>query len=91
MGQGDKRERHVTVEDAATNECPVSLMLRHPELDVLASEIINTRDVKEATGAVLFGPDSSRWPVRWYDTWKLAELAEWQVEQARKKVGEGLR
>jgi hypothetical protein len=55
------------VDEASCSECPVSLLDRHRQLRRLVDIVSTDRAVKNGTGAVMFGPDSGRWPAEWYD------------------------
>ena len=48
-----------------SEECPVSCITA--ESRWLVEQEGRARQVKEASGASLFGPDSSRWPAAWFD------------------------
>lgn len=53
------------------NECPVSLITQD-SIDTV-QQFMRAKRVHEGSGGVLYGPDSSRWPARWFDAVELLE------------------
>jgi hypothetical protein len=62
--------------DADSRECPVALIA--PESLDLIQEFMRAQRVREATGGVLYGPDSSAWPARWFD---VVDLLQVEIER----------
>lgn len=62
--------------DCESRECPVAL-IRHESLRLI-QDFMRAQRVKEATGGVLFGPDSSEWPARWFD---VVDLLQMEIER----------
>jgi len=80
------RDLMVEIADVATAECPVSIISRYPEMQALVDDLRESEAVKEATGAFPFGLDSSKWPARWHDAVKIAQIESNRVEIARDKL-----
>jgi hypothetical protein len=53
--------------DVESCECPRSLLEREPEAMKLLQRYRRAKRTHEATGGVMYGPDSSLWPARWVD------------------------
>ena len=62
--------------DCESRECPVALI--RPESLEAIQDFLRAQRVKEATGGVLYGPDSSEWPARWFDT---VDLLQGEIER----------
>jgi hypothetical protein len=67
--------------DVESRECPVALV-RQESLDWI-QEFDRAQRVKEATGGVLYGPDSSEWPARWFDVVDLLQIETEREDRAR--------
>ena len=76
------REEYIQIHDVKSDECPTSLLHRHSELYQLVKEIDMASSVKEETGAYPFGPDSSKWPVRWFDAIRFAQMERSRTKRA---------
>ncbi len=76
----------VPIPDMKQNECPVSIIHRHPEMEVLVTEIFGMMRTHASTGASPFGPDSNKWPVKWYDAVRLAEIENIRIDDERDQV-----
>lgn len=63
----------------------MSIISRNPGMDTLVTEVFSMYRVKDATGAIVFGMDTGKWPARWYDAVRLAEAEDAKVEEARDK------
>jgi len=77
-----------TLTDLQQDECPMSAILRHPEMDAMVTEVLNMQRVKEMSGAVPYGMDCSEWPSRWYDVVRIAKIEEDRAEIAKDEVRE---
>ena len=75
--------------DCKQDECPVSIISRHPQMDAMVTEVFNMQRVKEFTGSVPFGLDCSEWPSRWYDAVRIAKIEEDRAESAKDEVRDG--
>lgn len=60
-------------------------------MDVYVSEIFHMQRVKDATGAVPYGPDSSLWDARWHDAVRLFEIETNKVIAAQDKARDDAR
>lgn len=87
---GTDQSYPVRLDDFVLEECPVSVVSRFPEMDMLAQDVLYMHGVQETTGAVPYGTDSGKWPVRWYDAVRLAAVESKLVEQARDRFGKTL-
>jgi hypothetical protein len=74
----------VVIEDMAQTECPMSRIT--PQVDQLVREISSANSVRIATGAVMFGMDSSEWNPIWYDAIVLAEIEKQKISDAAEKM-----
>lgn len=79
-------EKYAEIEDVGCEECPVSLISRHPVMDSLVSEIMSMNCVREASGAVPYGADTAKWPARWHDAVQIAEIERSRTEIAKDRV-----
>lgn len=79
-------ERTVELKDLQSAECPISLISRHPEMEMMAVEILNMWSVNSHVGAVPFGPDSTKWPARWHEAVMVAGAEQLRFERARDQV-----
>lgn len=80
---GQPQDIVVGVDDVMLDECPTSIKARHPEMEVLASEVLNFASIREASGAIPFGSDSNKWPAKWHDIVLASRNEERRVEIAR--------
>lgn len=69
--------------EVEARECPVSLLADAPELRSLIHLDTRNRQVQKATGAAMFGPDSSLWPAVWFDAVAVLQTARDEEEAAR--------
>ncbi len=69
--------------EAAQEECPVSIISRHPQMIGLVEEIHSAGIVKASTGAYPYGMDASEWPARWYDAVMLEKMEESLVSSTK--------
>ena len=60
-------------------------------MEILAYEILSMQRVKDATGSVPFGHDTTKWPVKWFDAVRMAEIENYRFEDARDKMRETIR
>ena len=79
------QERIVDVTEAAFEECPVSIMARVPEMVVIANEVTEMGWVGEKHASP-YGPDSNKWPSKWYDLVRMADIENFKVESAKDKI-----
>lgn len=83
------QERLVEVTDAAQEECPTSILHSQPEMVIIAEQVLNIVRTNDAVpGSVPYGPDSNRWPARWYDMIRLASIEGYKVDEAKDKTRE---
>ena len=80
------QERMVDITDAASDECPVSVMSRHPQMIVLVDRIQAMNRTYKACNAVPYGHDTNRWPAKWCDLVSWAELEDWRITDAIDKT-----
>lgn len=73
----------VPITDMEQNECPVSLLHKWTWMDIVVQELLQMSWVTEPTGSPLFGTDSSKWPARWYEFVRAAEIETSRVEEAK--------
>jgi hypothetical protein len=59
-----------------SRECPVALITA--ESLELIDQFTRARRVREATGGVLYGSDSTEWPARWFDA---VDLIQAEIER----------
>ena len=72
----------VPLEDLKQAECPVSIISRFPQIDMLVTEVIRMTWAHSATGAVPFGHDTAKWPARWVDAVTQAEFEDNRLSKA---------
>lgn len=89
MSGGGERVEAVPIREVKRLECPVSIIHRHPQMNTMLGEVTNAMSVQQTTGAMVFGSDSSKWAVRWYDAAMLVNREDDRVETERDKVRTG--
>lgn len=87
-GGGDRAPTPYEV-DVESRECPVALITR--ESMELVQDFLRGQRVREATGGVLYGPDSSEWPARWFDAVDLLQAEVEREERAGHAAARGRR
>lgn len=80
-GQGGFRDVPFTISDLESADCPVSAITQRSK--DLVRLFADARIIKEASGAVLFGPDASEWPGWAWDAARLLEVERIRIENAR--------
>jgi hypothetical protein len=71
----------VTINEVASNECPVSLSRGW------AFEMLNLwTSSRRFEGAFLYGPDLSQWPSRMFDSFEIFQSEYDRIESARYKT-----
>ncbi len=79
-GSGGFKEVPYTIRDTEMKECPVSF-IEQWALE-LVQQIAAAQHVKDATGAVLYGPDSGKWDARYFDAVRLIQIEDIKVQNA---------
>ena len=74
------------IEDYEQDECPMSVILRHREMDNLVSDVLNSSLIQSNFGSPVYGTDSSKWPARWFDAVRAATLESRAIERAIDKA-----
>jgi hypothetical protein len=72
----------VVIEGASTNECPVSISLRFPELFDMLTLINRSRRIGESFHTSPLGPDLSNTPARFVDALDLVAIEDIRVNNA---------
>jgi len=73
-------KRRVSLDDVWCDECPVSFIT--PRSRALIEMFVKASLAHQATGAALFGPDLSEWPVWAYDAAIVVQEEQNRVERA---------
>jgi hypothetical protein len=63
--------------DCESHACPVSIIT--PESEQAIQKFFSAQRVQKGAGGVLYGPDSSAWPARWFDT---VSILQGEIERA---------
>jgi len=74
----------VFLQELGTNECPVSIIT--PESRRLVEIIVDAERVREHSGAVLFGQDSSQWDPRFFDAMQVIAEEQMRIQAEDEKV-----
>jgi len=55
-------------------------------MEIAVTEMLGLRRIYAASGATPFGPDCNKWPAKWYDMVRIAEIEEMRIDSEIEKV-----